>query len=762
MDVDASSGFASTWYPAAQLRSQATLVNLSSGNDVSALVFQMKKTASITGVVTVPVGTIGGVSTVTVTVRTSSEPGPNDQSVNVSLTPAADGSFRLTNLAPGSYSVTYTARPESGLIDVNDPTQYVWLAPGSERKLATTMKGSGSITGLVTVPQDDAIHSVTVYLYDAQQKVVAQAGIIDDYNGDYYRFDNVAAGDYRVLFDSLDRGEMVDKWYDKGYVFSAAKVVTVAPGQKVTGIDATLTRAASMSGTVTLPSTVTWKDTTVKVTVHSVSSGAVWTRSTNSTGGYRVTGLPPGTYRVEYTPSSATLKGEWWNDKPDYARATDITLAYTQQLKRVDVALASTTGPAPSPTPPPSAGWSISGRLAAPSGAALPSSGVSVSVFEGWNTGPAVTTVAVGPSGEFAFAGLQARGYRLRVNADASTGLASTWYSAGQVRSMASIVNLSSGRDVTGLVFQAKKTASISGVVTVPVGTIGGSSTVTVTARTAAYGQLPSDEMVELRTTAAADGSFRFAGLIPGSYSVSYAARPESGLRDVRLSSAIYAEAGSDQKLTQTMVGTGSIAGQVTVPAGRYPTSVTVYLYDAQQRVVAKTPVRDAYNGNFFSFENVAAGDFRVLFGSSDAGEMVDKWYDRGYVFSAAKVVAVAPGQKVGGIDTTLTRAASISGTVALPSTATWKNTKVTVSVHNVTTGVVWNRTTNAQGGYRVTGLPPGTYRVKYIPSSATLKSEWWNDKPDYARATNIALAYNQQLKRVDVALATATARSLF
>ncbi|MCT2087384.1 hypothetical protein M3D75_14770 [Microbacterium enclense] len=232
------------------------------------------------------------------------------------------------------------------------------------------------------------------------------------------------------------------------------------------------------------------------------------------------------------------------------------------------------------------------------------------------------------------------------MNVDNATGFASTWYPAAPVRSRAQLINLSSGADITGVVFRLQKMDTIKVVVTVPGSTIGGASTMTVTARMSITQPKPGDEVPLLTTTAAADGSFSFRDRSPAAYVLTYAARAESGLISTN-GGPVYVDAGGEVKTVVTMEGSGSVSGHVTLPAGidDYG-AVTAYLHETQQNLVAQTPVREEsyeFSAGSFEFGRVAAGEFRVLFDSKDWGELVDKWYDNGAAFSAARTITVYP-----------------------------------------------------------------------------------------------------------------------
>ncbi len=117
--------------------------------------------------------------------------------------------------------------------------------------------------------------------------------------------------------------------------------VTVPGGQTIAGVDAELEQAAAISGSVT----DTNGNPVPGVQVSAFGPGDTWigshTTSTASDGTYQIGIIRPAAYRVRFSPPTGSgLVPEWFDDAPDRAQATDVTVSPGQTAAGVDAELA--------------------------------------------------------------------------------------------------------------------------------------------------------------------------------------------------------------------------------------------------------------------------------------------------------------------------------------------------------------------------------------------------------------------------------------
>ncbi len=186
----------------------------------------------------------------------------------------------------------------------------------------------GWIEGTVTY-HGQPLKDVTVQAYAAPGWGGAP-GASSDASG-HYRIGPLEEGNYYVGFNS-NRGmgaELYLQWWRNALHRDQASVVEVHD-QPVTGINAGLLRAASLSGTVHGPNgPVGGARILISETYRCdpvLHCEAYYYANTDSDGRWTVMGMIPGTYTVKVKAGSP-LGQEYWNNKVDYKKADPITLA---------------------------------------------------------------------------------------------------------------------------------------------------------------------------------------------------------------------------------------------------------------------------------------------------------------------------------------------------------------------------------------------------------------------------------------------------
>ena len=115
-----------------------------------------------------------------------------------------------------------------------------------------------------------------------------------------FKISGLSAGAYKIKFEGRDSGAL-EQWYTGASGFDDAKTLTVTTGQDLSGINATLEKAASISGKITAPAGVDLSD----IQVSARGAGNSWNMgyygSTNETGEYTIKGLPAGSYKIEFS-----------------------------------------------------------------------------------------------------------------------------------------------------------------------------------------------------------------------------------------------------------------------------------------------------------------------------------------------------------------------------------------------------------------------------------------------------------------------------
>jgi acyl-coenzyme A thioesterase PaaI-like protein len=245
---------------------------------------------------------------------------------DMSCTPAMPSSWYGAAVITSDQDVVAVGRPHLGSEVM---TYNGFLMQGS-------MQGN-SISGRVTDSQGTGMPDVAVEVYDSCDswwwwEYVSYA--YTDADG-YYTVMDIPTGSYLVYFWAGDIGYISEFYNDKSDCASVDTVpVTLTP---TTYIDAVLTLGGSISGTVTdsQGNPIAY----VEVDVYDTSGNWVsYTPYTLLDGTYTVTGIPTGSYKVEFFDYN-TFIDIWYNQKIDFDSADIVPVTEPNTTTGIDAVL---------------------------------------------------------------------------------------------------------------------------------------------------------------------------------------------------------------------------------------------------------------------------------------------------------------------------------------------------------------------------------------------------------------------------------------
>lgn len=361
---------------------------------------------TVTGLTTgVPIGAWVHVYSAEPETDVFTDPCADDNCVGSAQTDGS-GSFAVSGLAVGSYkvyvqsnNVGYYSRWYGGKGDTYAGATSVAAPNGGHTDIAVQLTVKGGIGG--TVSDDTGVKSgVTVTAYqvngDGSQNATGKNTTTDA--GGHYLISSLTPGNYRVYASDPAH---VGLWNGGATSFGTAANVTVAGGGNTTGVNFTLARYGSISGTVTDAGSAAVVGATVEA--HSVVAGTDGgvARTTISAvdGTYTLGTLVPGTYRVRAVPAGVASGPAWNGNAVSFASAANITVTSGGSVTGTSIAL-------------PAAPGGISGSVTP----VLPGTTVTALPYSG--NGDGVTT-AIDKSGSFQLA-VPAGAYLLRVDPPAS------------------------------------------------------------------------------------------------------------------------------------------------------------------------------------------------------------------------------------------------------------------------------------------------------------------------------------------------------
>jgi len=165
--------------------------------------------------------------------------------------------------------------------------------------------------------------------------------VVTNING-FYAVDGLEPGSYKIYFDSSYPNEhgsnCLSQWYNSKADFSSADAITITSNDETRIVNVELAAGGTITGTVTNSNGDAIAD--VEVAAADESGDAVGFNDTDENGKYRITGLPTGTYKVQFYASSSTgYLSQWYDDKVNFNDADKIQVTAGTTISNVDAIL---------------------------------------------------------------------------------------------------------------------------------------------------------------------------------------------------------------------------------------------------------------------------------------------------------------------------------------------------------------------------------------------------------------------------------------
>lgn len=204
---------------------------------------------------------------------------------------------------------------------------------------------SGTITGAggVVVPGSTEIY---VYRWDSVAGAWSSSTnrVFADDQG-HYDASGLVAGTYRLMFEPQGL-DWLSEWWTDARTLETATDIVLSDGEQRTGVDPELRPAGHIVGTLHRPdgSVVTQVDVIAWPSDDGPPNGH-GRGGSGPAGSYHIDRLEPGTYRVQLMDASGVLPGEFWNNAPTFAQATDVVVGLGQTVNLGDSVLGVAAAP---------------------------------------------------------------------------------------------------------------------------------------------------------------------------------------------------------------------------------------------------------------------------------------------------------------------------------------------------------------------------------------------------------------------------------
>jgi len=419
----------------------------------------------------------------------------------------SNGNYRLANLVPGSYEISFA----SGCALKLGPVVYAstWFAPQGGNLpdwvtvrpgvitsgIGASLRRAASIGGTIKNPAGAPAKGICVIAFPLSgqpSEVLLVAGGAGSAKDGSYQIRGLATGKYSVVFAPCLGQPYALTWYKGATSSASARPVSVTDGHVTGGINATMSAGRTVAGTVR--SGVSGA-VIRSVCVVAVDSGGVAIEFgvTGSKGRFAFGHLASGRYKLEYFPCSAA--------------ATNLA----NVTKVVQVAGSAVTASVTLPL-----AGAVSGTVSGGAPAA-PVAGVCVEATPKTGRGAPGLAVTDG-QGQYAMTGLAAGSYTILFAPDCAAGLGGfrpQWFNGQQSEAQATPVGVGPGGTHAGVDATLTADGGMAGTVQASGSPVSGVCVI-------AYPVTGTQRPALAETTA--KGQFAISDLPPGSYDVEFKA----------------------------------------------------------------------------------------------------------------------------------------------------------------------------------------------------------------------------------------------
>jgi len=728
--VDGSGNYIGQWYDGQATQSTATSIHVTSGSTTSGIDAALVAGGAISGTVTdASTGDpIAGVCVQLVDAAT-------DEYLDAFGCTDENGIYTSTGLRPGTYKVYfypqgqyagqwYNNKPDASSAD---PVTAVGgqATPGIDAALASGGTVSGTVTDTAT---GQPIAGICVQVSNAS----AFGGGCSDQTGQYTA--GVPTGTYAVQFFD-DSGPYLQQYYNNKQDAQSADPVSVVTGDDTGGIDAAMIKGATFSGQV--------RDSSTGFPVANICVQAVSTNSGSDTSGsnrcsgndgrYTTSGVPAGTYKLDFTNFSGRYIEQWYQDAADQSAAQPVSATLGEDTGGLDATMVL--------------GGVVTGTVTS-SGKPIPD--ICVTLYRSSDGSFGGNGGCTDAQGHYASAAVAAGSYRVGFQSNTGT-YAPQFYNGKPDLASADDVVVSAG-DV-----KADIDASLEKIVGSVSGTITDEKTGAPIANACVYLYQVNGNYSGIGTCDGADGTYSITDLPAGSYQVAFF--DPSGTHETRWwngqatqqGGTVISSPGASTGVDAALPPITTIEGTVTDASTNEPLAdVCAYLYSAG----TATSVAAACSGNDgrIALQGMNAGSYQLAFADS-TGTHVTQWYHGAVSQQTAQTITITDGDIVTAEDAAMAPITTVTGT-AVDAKTTEPLAGVCAYLYpSGSDSSAAASCSGADGRIALQGMPPGTYQLAFTDSTGLHATQWYTASTTRTGATSLDLGDGTIVGNADAAL---------
>ncbi len=651
----------------------------------------------------------------------------------------AEGEYSFSGLAATEYKLEFSSSENyltqyfDGKGSLSEANPVAVTSGETKSGIDAALQPGGEIKGTITSAKSKlpvAGAEVTAYTASDDYYVTSTT---TNAKGEY-TLERLSGGSYKVGFNATSLN-FVAEYYEHKRTLSEATIVTVTAGATVSGIGSELQTGGQITGQVT--NAITKEPLSFAyVSVESSTGESVASAATDESGDYEVSGLPEGSYKVEFFESG--FESQFYSGRSNFSEADPVTVTAGAVAEHINAAMQSLA--------------SISGTVTAASTHST-ISGVEVCAYGQGESYYGVCT-STGTNGDYTITGVAAGTYT--VDFYPGSEYIEQRYDAKSIFEEGTPIRVSQGQAVTGIDAELEAPGNIAGEVTsktngVPLANIEvcaesiGNDSFGGCATTGSGGRYDIDDLEP--------GSFRVEFLAPeAGESSKYVRQYYDGKTKASEADAVAVTAGATtEDINAALTEGGDIKGTITSVNGKAPlghAGACAYLPEGEAYRCGYTNAEGEY-----TIAGLPSGKYVVYFFPTE-GEYSVVYYNGVASQSEATLVAVSTGTTTSGIDGQLRASGRITGTVTSAATGTPLDDIEVCSLS--TEGALQDCAYSEEDGdYTLYGVSPGNHKVEFESNSQSYDAQYYNGKASLSEANTVEVGEGATTEGINAAMAS-------
>lgn len=469
--------------------------------------------------------------------------------------------------------------------------------------------------------------------------------------------------------------------------------------------------------------------------------------TTGDGGLYTLTGLAPGTYWLQFFDPSGVYVTEFFNNKPTMAAADPVEVAAGQSVANINAVVASL--------------GSYSGRIT--NAADKPISGIEVTAFlpdgtGGWQVAGATHS---GADGKYSIGSLQPGAYKVGF-ADPSGRYLAEYYDNKRRLATATDVIVIAGQITKNVNAELAFPGSILGKVSVKEEGTGLQGI-----RVSAY---MSDGKGHWDQAGAAvtqnGGAYIIQDLAAGTFRVEFVDSQGHFLKQVYNGKAKLSEGTDIQvvagkataNIDAQLVEAALVTGKVTLPNGKGAAGMRVYAMRKTASGWEQAGRAITSASGTYIIGGLPAGKYRIKF-VDPVGKYVTEYFKDRRLPSDATLITLKAGDVRKRVSARLALAGRVAGMVTRASGKPLAKILATAYFKDADGDWVWAAAarTSATGAYKVLGLAPGKYRVRFSDTAGKYATKFFRNASELGKGTDVTVVAGRTTWSISARLARKT-----